>query len=128
MRDPGDLRGAPLKPEDSRRDEDRRTTETVWSAAGRDPGTVHTLKEPRCKADHLFEFLPELQPVTETANKQAGVDQRDLQEKPLDETHVDVTQMVHVGLDGVREINQQVRGAAVTTTRCIEANCGHNRD
>jgi len=51
--------------------------------------------------------------VTESANEQAWVYQRDLKEKLLDKLHVNLAQGVHIGLDGICEINQQIWSFAV---------------
>jgi hypothetical protein len=37
-----------------------------------------------------------------------------------------VAKLVHVGLDGIRKVDEKVRSPAITTTSRIQANCGNH--
>lgn len=126
MGNPDDLGSASLEVEDSGSDQDSGTTQTVWSPTCRDPGAVHRLKEAGGKPDHVLKLVSKLEPVAKSPDKEAGVDEWDREVKFLHKLHVDLPQIVHVGLDCVREVNQKVRSIFLDSTSRVKAHCGHD--
>lgn len=128
MSDPDNLRRASLEVEDSGSDQNRGTTQAIGPSTCRNPSPVHRLKEAGCQPYHILQLVAKLETIAESSDEEARVDKRDRKAQFLYKLHIDLSQVVHVCLDGVGEVDQKVRCIFLDSTSRVEAHCGDNSD
>ena len=106
-----DLRCGDLELEHTSSNENGRSTETVGAPAGRNPGTVHRLKESSSVLhDIVTVSATKTEPVAEASNEETWVDERDLhsQVEFLHQLHVYLAKAVHIDLGNICKVNEEV--------------------
>lgn len=120
-----DLTSSALEAKYASCDENCAAAEAVGPSTCADPSSIHTLEEPSSKSHYLFKFGAKVQRAAEAADEKAGVYLRHFKTALVHEFEESLTKLIHVDLDGVRKVNQQVGRALVLAARSVQTDCGN---